>query len=136
MDRDRDPFPPAVGGCSLLTIFAVLALTVFALLSLSTAQTDRRLSEASARAVGAYYAADFRAQEILSRLRLGELPEGVLLEDGVYSWTVPISDAQELRAEVSFPAGPGGAYQILRWEAAPTEAWAPSDELQLWDGTF
>ena len=44
MDERRDSFPPAVGGSSLLVIFAVLCLTVFALLTLSTAAADSRLS--------------------------------------------------------------------------------------------
>ena len=42
---------PAIGGSSLLVIFAVLCLTVFALLSLSTVQAGDRLSDASADAV-------------------------------------------------------------------------------------
>ena len=44
---------PAVGGSSLLVIFAVLCLTVFALLGLSTVRADGRLSDASAKAVSA-----------------------------------------------------------------------------------
>ena len=39
--------PPMVGGSSLLVIFAVLCLTIFTLLTLSTVQADTRLSEAS-----------------------------------------------------------------------------------------
>ena len=47
----KQSFPiPAVGGSSLLVIFAVLCLTVFALLGLSTVQADIRLADASARA--------------------------------------------------------------------------------------
>ena len=69
--------PPALGGSSLLVAFAVLALTVFALLSLSTVQADVRLADASAQAVTDYYAADCQAQEILARLRNGETVEGV-----------------------------------------------------------
>ena len=50
--EDKKRFsPPVVGGSSLLVIFAVLCLTVFALLSLSTVRADVRLSEASAQAV-------------------------------------------------------------------------------------
>ena len=41
--------PPALGGASLLVIFAVLALTVFALLSLSTVRADVRLGDATTR---------------------------------------------------------------------------------------
>jgi len=44
---------PAVGGSSLLVIFAVLCLTVFALLGLSAVQAYGRLSEASVQAVSA-----------------------------------------------------------------------------------
>ena len=54
MKRDRSGFSsPAVGGSSLLVIFSVLCLTVFALLSVSTVQADRRLAEASAEGVQA-----------------------------------------------------------------------------------
>ena len=56
--------PPAVGGASLLVVFAVLCLTVFALLSLTTVQADVRLADASVQAVADYYAADLEAQTI------------------------------------------------------------------------
>ena len=54
--------PAAVGGSSLLVIFAVLCLTVFALLTLSTAAADSRLSQDAADAVEAYYQADSQAE--------------------------------------------------------------------------
>ena len=98
--------PPPVGGASLLVVFAVLCLTVFALLSLSTVRANGRLSEASAQAVADYYAADCAAQEILARLRAGEEPEGVEFEgfgELYASYACPISDQQELRVEVRFP---------------------------------
>lgn len=60
MSERRRFSPPTVGGSSLLVIFAVLCLTVFALLSLSTVQADGRLSQTSAEAAQAYYAADCR----------------------------------------------------------------------------
>jgi len=44
MDKRRRFSVPAVGGSALLTMFAVLCLTVFALLSLSTALSRARLS--------------------------------------------------------------------------------------------
>lgn len=144
-ERKREGMtPPALGGSSLLVAFAVLALTVFALLSLSTVQADVRLADASAQAVSDYYAADCEAQEILARLRNGEAVEGVFndLDPGmpytpyysVYRYTVPISDTQELQVE----AGLGGSapkwYHILRWQAVPTVEWEPDDTLDLWDG--
>ena len=57
--KSRSLSPPAVGGSSLLVIFSVLCLTVFALLSISTVQADRRLALASAETVKAYYPSPF-----------------------------------------------------------------------------
>ena len=77
MGNEKRALPPAVGGSSLLTVFAVLCLTVFALLSLATVQADARLSDASVQTVAGYYKADHAAQEILACLRSGApLPEG------------------------------------------------------------
>ena len=124
--------PPAIGGVSLLVVFAVLCLTVFALLSLATVQADVRLADASAQAVKDYYAADCAAQEILARLRNGELPEGVAVNGDVYSFSCPISDTQTLEAEVRLSVG---SYTILRWQAvSSSDAWEIDESLELWDG--
>ena len=120
-----------VGGSSLLVIFAVLALTVFALLSLSTARAGERLSTTSADAVSAYYQADCRAEEILARLRSGELPDGVTAADNIYSYTCAISDTQALEVSVQLE---NGLYTILRWQSVSTTDWQPDDTLNLWDG--
>lgn len=142
--REERFSPPAVGGISLLVVFAVLCLTVFALLALTTVQADKRLADASAQAVSAYYAADCAAQEILARLRNGETPEGVELAeelgDGRYtaSYAVPISDRQELQVEVELTedwADYGWRYQVVRWQAVPTVEWEGDESLDVWDGT-
>ena len=123
----------------MLLVFAlasVLRLTVFALLALTTVQADKRLADASARAVEDYYAADFQAQELLARVRNGETPEGVELErvDGVTSarYTCSISDTQELQVEARISWD--GSYTILRWQAASTQEWVADESLNLWDG--
>ena len=126
---------PAVGGSSLLVIFAVLCLTVFALLGLSTVRADGRLSDASAKAVSAYYEADCQAEAILARLRAGELPEGVeesiTPEGRTCAYTCPISDTQTLAVEVRLE---GTSYTVLRWQAVSTAEWAADETLDLWDG--
>lgn len=132
MGRSERRFaPPAVGGVSLLVVFAVLCLTVFALLSLATVQADTRLADASAQAVAEYYAADCEAQAILARLRAGERLEGVESFGGIYAYTCPISDTQELQVEVWLK---DGHYKILRWEAAASVEWEADSTLELWDG--
>lgn len=136
--REKGGFsPPALGGSSLLVIFAVLALTVFALLSLSTVQADVRLADASAQAVRDHYAADCKAQEVLARIRSGgPVPEGVEVQSqggyAVLRYTVPISDTQELRVEIGQHADL--SCEVLRWQAVPAGEWKPDDSLHLWDG--
>jgi len=136
-EQEKSNFsPPAVGGSALLVVFAVLCLTVFALLSLTTVRADKRLGDALARTVQEYYAADCAAQEILARLRSGEEPEGVSTYwgDGVLyaDYACPISDTQELQVQVQLDGDMD--YVILRWQAAPTESWEFDDSLNLWDG--
>ena len=58
----------AVGISSLLVIFAVLCLAVFALLSVSTVQAQNRLAESSREAVLGYYRADCEAETVLAAL--------------------------------------------------------------------
>lgn len=131
MNNEKRFSPPATGGISLLVVFAVLCLTVFALLSLTTVQANRRLADASVQAVEDYYAADSQAQSILARLRTGELPEGVKQEDNRYSYVCPISSTQELQVEVAVQ---GAEYKILRWQAVSSVDWQADDTLELWDG--
>lgn len=143
-DRDKGFSPPTTGGASLLTVFAVLCLTIFALLSLSTVRAHSALSDSSARAVESYYAADAQAQEILARLRFGEKPDGVTVYEPIAhyddrveqrqicAYTVPISDTQELRVEVEVRST--SDYTILRWQTVPTGEWDIDDSLDLWDG--
>ena len=82
----------SVGAASLLTVFAVLCLAVFAMLSLATVKANERLGDAAEHAVTAYYEADCRAEEILAHLRCGEIPSGVTEWDGRFFYSCPISE--------------------------------------------
>ena len=136
--------PPAIGGSSLLVVIAVLCLTVFALLSLSTVRADVRLAETSRQAVIDYYAADARAQEILARLRAGEFPENVDIARAdyaawtggpgwsEYSYAVSISDTQELQVAVRIDTP--NDYKVLRYQVVNTGEWSFDDGLDIWDG--
>lgn len=143
MNKKERFSPPAVGGVSLLVVFAVLCLTIFALLGLATVQADSRLADASAKTVANYYAADCEAQVILARLRIGEVPDGVTESDGIYSYACPVSETQKIEVEVRLD---GEMYDILKWQLVP--AWGEGEEegmdsweeleddgLHLWDGS-
>ncbi|MBO5339665.1 MAG: hypothetical protein J6A62_01540 [Oscillospiraceae bacterium] len=131
MSDRRSVYPAPVGASALLTIFAVLCLTVFALLSLSTVRANGRLSDRAAQAVNDYYAADCRAQEILARLRAGQKPEGVSRAGNICSYTCPISDSRTLVVEVAVD---GSDFHILRWQAVSTQPWQAEEDLPVWDG--
>ena len=100
MEKKSRLSPPAIGGSSLLVIFAVLCLTVFCLLGLSTVQAEKRLADASAQAVVDYYEADSEAEMIFARIRNGELPQGVIKNGNVYEYQCQISQAQTLEVEI------------------------------------
>lgn len=123
--------PSGFGTGALLTVFSVLCLAVFAVLSISTVQSQRALSLRSADAVQEYYRADARAEEILSRLRSGQIPEQVRREGEVYSYTCPISDTRSLEVKVRIE---DGDCTVVRWQAVSAVSWEESDGLQVWTG--
>lgn len=131
MDKPKGFSPPAVGGSSLLVIFAVLCLTTFSLLALSSAQANGRLADAATKAVTDYYQADRQAEILLAQLRQGEIPPGVTREGPRYTYSCPISDTQTLAVEVQLE---GSDYTILRWQAISTASWQPEDHLSVWAG--
>ena len=119
------------GISSLLTVFAVLCLTVFAVLSVSTVQAHQRLSEKSIAADQSYHRADAAAHEMLAKLRNGEQPEGVTREGDVYEYCCVISQTQTLAVRVRVVER---SYEILRWQAISTADWETEDRLPVWQG--
>ena len=123
--------PPVVGASSLLVIFAVLCLTIFALLSISTVQANGRLSDHAAKAVTDYYKADAQAESTLARLRAGEKPDGVFQEGNLYTYTCTVSDTQVLAVQVMVE---NDNYTILRWQVISNVRWQADDRRPVWDG--
>lgn len=131
-EHNRRQFsPPVLGGVSLLIIFAVMCLTVFALLSLSTAGAHRRLSDSAAQSIHDYYAAECEAQTVLARLRAGEIPTGVVFDGDICYYTCRISDSRTLEVEVRLD---GSKFDILRWQEIVDGNWESDDNLNLWSG--
>lgn len=130
MKKQEAISPPAVGGSSLLVIFAVLCLTVFALLSVTTVQAERRMADASVQAVEDYYRADLEAEGIFARLRSGETVPGVEAQGGIFFYQVPISEYQTLYVTLK---AEDNTWTVLGWQskAHPPEM---EDTLDLWDG--
>ena len=129
--KDRDSVSLFVpGGSALLVIFSVLCLTVFSLLTYSTARADARLNEASVRAVTMYYEADLQAEKILAQLRGGQFPECVTYTNDICSYSCPITDTQHLQVQVR---NADGKWEILQWQAISTIEYR-ENEWSVWDG--
>ena len=131
MDKKEKAPAPLVGGSSLLVIFSVLCLTIFALLSISTVQADGRLSDHAAKAVTDYYQADAEAERILAKLRAGAKPDGVSQEGNLYTYTCKISDTQLLAVQVMVE---NNNYTILRWQVISNVRWEADDKRPVWGG--
>ena len=118
-------------GSMLLVIFAVLCLTAFSLLCLTAVNSGTKLQQKSLAATEAYYRADCRAEEILSLLRAGILPDGVTREQEIYSYRCTVSDTQLLWVEARVT---GTEYTVLRWQVVPAEPWQAEQSIPVWDG--
>lgn len=120
-----------VGGSSILTIFAVLCLMVFTLLSMSTAKANDTLAEKSMAATTNFYKADVEAEEVLAQLRSGKCPEGVTKEGNYYSYVCEIDSNQQLQIKVLIE---NDDYEILEWKKVYVGEWKSDDSLNVWDG--
>ena len=96
-----------VGSASLVMVFSVLCLTIFAVMSAVTAYSEWNLAKKSADAATAYYAADSRAAEIFDTVSSSydgsfKVPQGVNgaveIVDGQesLSYRVEVNENQEL----------------------------------------
>lgn len=132
-----------IGSASIILIFAVLCLTIFALISLSTARADKALADAEAILVKEYYEADTLAECILAELvKADEIPDAVYgvdiilyldMETGtdIVSFSCPISDRKELYVEIAVFED---SYDILEWRMQDIGVWEIDDDLPVWAG--
>ena len=133
------------GAVSLVMIFCVLCLAVFAVLTIATADREAKLSEMTAQNAADYYEADRQAVEIVAALRDGRtLPVDVEIEhvlstypDGpveTAAFSLPFGDCQALRVEVMLGDQDGKTCQILRWQTEYTGEWEIDSSMPVWDG--
>ncbi|MCR4955940.1 MAG: hypothetical protein K6A30_04585 [Lachnospiraceae bacterium] len=120
---------PAIGGSSLLVIFAVLCLTVFALLALATVKADMRMADESTKAVKNYYKADSEAEEILAKIREGETPAMVTNSGDYYAYSTKVSGTQVLSVVVKVQ---GQDYRVYRWKVMQSQKWSPKEYMKVW----
>ena len=149
-----------VGYISIMLIFTVICLTIFAVLSFQAAYSNDRLSVLGEEFTRQYYAADMQAKKILSELdyKSAELLGGfhygeelaaaaeeisggtasLTAKDGrecvLVNYSVEMNDRRRLSVSVLFFTSVGEyRYEILSWKTTTDENPADSHP-NVWDG--
>jgi len=135
-----------VGTVSLIMIFAVLCLTVFAMLTLSTANAEKALAQRTASFVSGYYEADTKATQIRAQI-LESFRSGVLIEyvEGVEikfeqsdngiiaSYITKLNEVLDLSVRLRLL---GNEDTVLEWRTVHSGEWEIDDSILVWDGVF
>ncbi len=129
-----------IGASSLLVVFLVLCLVIFAALSLTSAQNDASYSGRMANRRTAFYTACNQAEQLLdeidSRLEaqgqeadLSDL--GVTAEDGLLNFSVPLNDAQAIAVALELTADGPHYYEIRAYRIVSTVSQGEAEPLPL-----
>ncbi|MDO5345684.1 MAG: hypothetical protein Q4E91_08065 [Lachnospiraceae bacterium] len=144
------------GTTSLILIFTVLALVVFALLSLSSANVQWKLAQKMAERTTQYYEGEneaakrlYQVGEMLEQLasdcdreaeflamarKAAEETEGIQWENGKICWQTEISEKQQLRVEVLpvYPQQEGAAaWRLDCWKLETAAQWENRQTMEL-----
>lgn len=129
-----------VGASSLLVVFLVLCLVIFAALSLTAARNDAAYSGRAAERRTEYYAACGQAEALLEKLddRLeAQGPAADLTDLGgekdgaVWRFAVALNDTQAIALEIEPLDGGGRNYNLKSYRIVTTSDPAQQDPLPL-----
>lgn len=144
-----------IGSSSMLVVFIILCLITFSVLSVASANNDRKYSEKIANRTTAYYKASNKAEEFLSQIDdklkqvyeqynagyLSQVPNALTSIDGIdtsdfpsVSFSVPINDTQTLSVAllIQIPEKEGDTfYTVTSWKEISTEVWNGDEPMNL-----
>lgn len=144
-----------IGSSSMLVVFIILCLVTFSVLSVASANNDRKYSEKIADRTTAYYEASNKAEELLSQIDdklnqvyeqynaeyLSQVPDALTSIDGIdtsdfpsVSFSVPINDTQTLSVSllIQIPEKEGDTfYTVTSWKEISTEVWNGDEPMNL-----
>ncbi len=132
----------SIGITSMTVILCVLCLTVFSVLTLSTALSEREFAVKRAEGTKNYYIAETEATELVNQLQLkwenGEdfylfaEQNGIIVEGDTFRFQKAIDDGQDLAVLLRLNDG----FEIEVWQVVSTADWTPDNSLHVWDGLF
>ncbi len=143
-----------IGTSSLILIFIILCLTVFGLLSLSSAGSDWKLARKNAESIRGYYEADSHAVEFVAmveealahssqtagdeeyrRLVKEELGSFYQEETGIVRTDIKMPYGQMLRIELELDREEEAGYRILAWNVYHSMDYEIDQSIPVWTGS-
>ena len=136
-----------IGITSIAVIFVVICMTIFAVLSLSTASQERELANKYAASVSDYWAADTQCTDIANEFgalwESGADLDGILAlaqehgadvwDDGsayVVTYYTPINDNSSIIVTLSM----GSEFTVTGWQQVYTGNWEVNDNKNVFQG--
>lgn len=129
--RKRSAAVGTPGAGALTVIFAVLCLTVFAILALSTVLADARLSDRLFEDTTEYYEADAEAERTLAALRRGETPAGTEREGTLVRFYCPMTDTRGIAVQAEIE---DGVCRNVEKQIVYIGEWNGTHTLDVWQG--
>lgn len=151
MQKERKSSGINIGSASIIMVFSVLCLTVFAVLTLITANSEYELAVRASDGVKNYYAADVLASKKLAALKeaiagsngsvdpifkgAAELDiKAVDTSEGiVFYYSEKVDENQDLVVQLTYA---GGELKIMQWKLVNNREWNLDDTIKFWDGEF
>ena len=131
-----------IGAVSLMMVIAILLLTIFAILTLMTANNSYELTQNLAQSVNNYYKADKEATNILATIiqtapTANNIPQsinGIAIfssESNIIKYNCPIDDRQTLNVMIALN---DKNHKIVLWQTEYIADWIIDNRIEVWNG--
>lgn len=138
----------SLGITTIVTVFAVICLTIFAVLTASTVSQEKELAEKYARSVSGYWAADSGCADTANALgalwesgadadeiKAAALGMGARAEESGDDLLIRYSQAVSDISRMEVTLRIGAEFTVERWQLTSADAeWAPDESLPVWQG--
>lgn len=125
--QESNPLSINVGGSSVLMIFAVLCLTVFAVLSFTTAMSERSTANKYADSTEAYYAAEYQAEQQIEQIASSG-------QSGEITFKIELEGTGNRVLAMTVYADGAGHVDVKDRSIINESEWTPEDDMNVWDG--
>lgn len=149
MNEEKKSSGLNIGGASIIMVFAVLCLTVFAILTLITANSELKMSVKTADGIKSYYSADTKAAEKVAGIKSSARNNNDLsvleteftklgytckkeADSLVVSFSQIVDDNQSI--EVSLTVSSDGTVSTDQYKEVNTKDFETDGTINVWDG--